>query len=383
MKMEKINKKKVYRVSLVIYDDTELKSIIDSAKKDNRTRDIVYIKHDKDLDEFGEIKKSHYHVLFNFNRGPITLRSIKVNILGVDESRYVEVLKSSWQKNLQYLIHKNSKGKFKYNIEEVVIEKGNKDEILNYIINDEPINKSRFLKEIREEIMKRDITNEYQAECWTIENFGSSGPYMENFIKISNYLKAVNASDTYLNKEKDLLGIAYIQGGSGVGKSSFAKYLSEKCVEKTNCVGIYEAAVGSKDLLDGYNGESVVIFNDLRFYNIIDVGVSTILNLTDWFNGIRINSRYKNKDISNIKFMIFTSTDPLEKLINQFEGEEKKQFYRRINTKIIMNEESISIYNFNEKTNNFGFVKNINNSFNKVSMEKKYGVKENLILDLI
>ena len=112
--------------------------------------------------------------MLNFSRGPITFRTVKEKILNVDDDRYVQILSKSWQKNLQYLIHKNNDNKYKYPLDDIVIERGDKNKIINLIINDTPINKKKYLDDLKELVMNRELTNELEIENWTIENFGSS-----------------------------------------------------------------------------------------------------------------------------------------------------------------------------------------------------------------
>jgi len=381
--MEDINRIKVYKVGLVVYDEKELKKLIENAKKDDRTKDIVYIKHDKDKDENGDLKKEHFHLLLNFSRGPITFRTVKEKILNVDDDRYVQILSKSWQKNLQYLIHKNNDNKYKYPLDDIVIERGDKNKIINLIINDTPINKKKYLDDLKELVMNRELTNELEIENWTIENFGSSNLYLENFQKITTYLKAIYESDKFIDSNKNLLGVAYIQGVSGVGKSTLAKNMCNNFIEKTGSTGIFEGGAGSSDVLDGYSGQNALILNDVRSEIMLNLGSTNILNLLDWHSGTIIHSRYKNINTSSIRFIVFTSTESLESIFNTFDGEEQKQFFRRIKTKIIMDEEKINVYEYNEKYNIYEFIKTIRNKFNRRCMEKRFGKTKNITLELI
>lgn len=378
-----INKKKVYRVGLIIYSEKELQDIITSAKKDSRTKEIVYIKHDKDIDKNGELKKEHYHLLFNFSRGPITLRTVKRNILGVEEDRYVKILSKSWQKNLQYLIHKNNNDKYKYSLDDVVIVRGNREEINKLIISDGPINKSRYLNELKDLIMSREIRNENQAENWTVENFGSAELYLDYFRKISNYLKAIKESDKFKDLNKQLYGVVFIQGPSEVGKSSYAKQLCSDFNERFNYSGIFQGSAGSSDPLDGYSNQNTLILNEARAENMEKIGVSNILELIDWHNGTSIHSRFKNVEIDNIKLIIFTSVNSLEKVFEVFDDEEQKQFLRRLKTKIIMDNETIDVFNYCENDGTYKKYKSFENTYNRYYMEQKYGKPKNLVLDLI
>ena len=73
------------------------------------------IVHDKDIDENGELKKSHVHVVFCFKNA----RSINsvANELGI-QANYLEQV-SDLNSYLLYLIHYDEGGKFQYSIDDV------------------------------------------------------------------------------------------------------------------------------------------------------------------------------------------------------------------------------------------------------------------------
>ena len=75
----------------------------------------VYALHDKDIDELGNAKKAHYHVLVRVPGG-MTLSAFKKNV-GI---RYAEPLKS-WEGYCVYLIHADkeskSRGKYQYTVD--------------------------------------------------------------------------------------------------------------------------------------------------------------------------------------------------------------------------------------------------------------------------
>lgn len=81
---------------------------------------IVSPLHNKDIEEeTGELKKPHYHIIFNFD-GPVTLRSMQelCNDLGL--STYVERVRNL--KNIiDYLTHhsRKSKEKYKYDVNDI------------------------------------------------------------------------------------------------------------------------------------------------------------------------------------------------------------------------------------------------------------------------
>ena len=52
---------------LILYDDSENLNFNDKIITIAQNFDYVYIKHDKDIDTNGNLKKIHYHIILKFN----------------------------------------------------------------------------------------------------------------------------------------------------------------------------------------------------------------------------------------------------------------------------------------------------------------------------
>lgn len=75
----------------------------------------IYILHDRDIKDDGEIKKEHYHVILHFpNARTIKTLSKKIN---VEENNFYII--KSFTGQLRYLIHYDDDEKTRYNVEEV------------------------------------------------------------------------------------------------------------------------------------------------------------------------------------------------------------------------------------------------------------------------
>lgn len=75
----------------------------------------IYILHDRDIKDDGEIKKEHYHVILHFpNARTIKTLSKKLNV----EVNNFYIIKS-FTGQLRYLIHYDDDEKTRYNVEEV------------------------------------------------------------------------------------------------------------------------------------------------------------------------------------------------------------------------------------------------------------------------
>lgn len=78
--------------------------------------DCAYILHDKDLDETGNLKKPHWHVVINTGKNAIWNTSL-ADTLGL-ALNYIEQARNM-DRALQYLIHYNEADKHQYEIDEV------------------------------------------------------------------------------------------------------------------------------------------------------------------------------------------------------------------------------------------------------------------------
>lgn len=78
----------------------------------------AYILHDNDYNEFGEIKKEHYHVVIKFDDNEKYTISSLSKMLNI-EPQYISKTTKSYINGLRYLIHADDKSKYQYSIENV------------------------------------------------------------------------------------------------------------------------------------------------------------------------------------------------------------------------------------------------------------------------
>lgn len=125
-KMEKFRSRK-FCMLLYPFEDATHKKAIDYIKLNY---DYALIEHDQDLNESGETKKSHTHIVVSF-------ANAKWNTAIADELgitlNYIEKCRDM-DKALEYLIHYNDDTKHQYDIEEV---RGNlKSKLKKILLND-------------------------------------------------------------------------------------------------------------------------------------------------------------------------------------------------------------------------------------------------------
>lgn len=152
------------KVAFICYDESELKNGLEKIKFN--LAKYAYIKHDKDIDVDGCVKKLHYHVLLEFINGankkqlcvdfnlkPNMFQSVS-NVIGY----------------IRYLVHKDDLEKYQYSVDDV-ISKGydikkivessyimNNTDIINDLINYK--NCSRF--ELLSYVLSHNYLDAYQ-----------------------------------------------------------------------------------------------------------------------------------------------------------------------------------------------------------------------------
>lgn len=125
MATEKFRDRKFCLLLYPLEDETH-KNAIDIIK---RSYDYAMITHDSDLDEEGNLKKSHTHLVIRFNN-PVW-NSALAKDLGI-ENNYIQKCRSL-ERSLLYLVHYNEPDKFQYDTRKV--QGSLKQKLLNYIKN--------------------------------------------------------------------------------------------------------------------------------------------------------------------------------------------------------------------------------------------------------
>lgn len=117
------------KMCLMLYPDEDIthKKALEHIKNNY---DYAYIIHDKDFNEKGELKKSHIHLIVQFQNAKWNTSFAKD--IGIT-SNYIQSIRN-YENCLEYLIHYNDENKYQYDIEEV---QGNlKKKLKQYLSND-------------------------------------------------------------------------------------------------------------------------------------------------------------------------------------------------------------------------------------------------------
>lgn len=126
--------------------------------------------------------------------------------------------------------------------------------------------------------------------------------------------------------------ILYIQGSSGIGKTTLAYELVEKIVLKAKGQGHNwkTYSTGSKNIFDEYFGEEIVVLDDPRYDSLLP---SDWLKLLDPLNKSHLSARYKNKLVIG-RLIVITNYMPLADFFGQIPKEDLNQYLRRFNNVI-------------------------------------------------
>ena len=109
-----MNKKRYYSFSGVIYEDDE-----NFEKQFNylsTTHDCIWIRHDQDVNEDGELKKPHFHFVLKL-KNACTISALSKNSY-INEN-LIEPIKKSFNGCLKYLVHFGYDDKYQYSIDDV------------------------------------------------------------------------------------------------------------------------------------------------------------------------------------------------------------------------------------------------------------------------
>lgn len=104
-----MNNKRFYNFIVIIYeDDDNFKEQYEFLTKE---KESIWIRHDQDIDDDGNLKKPHYHFILKLkNAKTISALAKYVNV----QENMIEPVKKSFNGALKYLIHYGYDDKFQY-----------------------------------------------------------------------------------------------------------------------------------------------------------------------------------------------------------------------------------------------------------------------------
>ena len=305
----------------------------------------AYILHDKDIytpeDEArnpahkaGTLKPPHWHIILVFFENQQQQLKYIAKWFGQEPERVQKIKSRNVEDAFTYLIHQNAPKKHQYDTSEV---KANFD----------------YETFIAENSMFLDRGDEIIAQIDSGIITRSNYAQYVNVHEYVRYSKEMNKAFDYYDKKINTidrnLDAIFITGLSGTGKTSLAKYIAEQ--KGMSC---FISSVG-QDMLDGYDNEEVIVYNDIR--GNCGLALNEFIQLVDNNTNAKGKSRFRNKNLSNCKMVIVTTVLSMDQLLRQLDPryeEDWQQFRRRFKMYITTHRNHIVVEQYSFSADRYG-----------------------------
>lgn len=332
----------------------KIDTIADILNASDKIRNYAYILHDKDKKPDGTPKPPHVHIMVRFNN-PYKLSTIVGIFENLIPEQYFEGIKGRWGDALAYLTHSNAPEKHQYAPAEVVS---------NFQWEKEAAEARTTIEEVIDKIDNGEIRLFNYTDYMTAKFYAKYRRQIDTAFKFRN--------DRLKSKEVSRnMRCIYIMGGSGTGKTTYAKEYAKKLGYSTFI------SSGSNDPMDSYAGQDCIILDDLR---PSCMGLSDLLKMLDNNTSSTVKSRYFNKVLECRLIIITTTLDITDFFKNVFseEPETSVQLKRRCELMVKFPKEGandkLEIYQYNLKTDTYdllGYQENPLPKFIKEDKERK------------
>lgn len=294
--------------------------------------------HDKDIDEDGNPVKEHIHVMLCFQNA----RSLKnvASILG-DKPQYLEKWDERANNGFAYLVHATSGAKVKaqYSPEKVLANFPYAEEL-----------KKQTLEVLKKKSRQKIdvLLDAYYNEEMTLDELEQEltgaqyGRYKKQIDTITSKILERHADiwrqDMLKNNRR--VKVIWIYGAAGTGKTSLARSIAKQDGRA------YYVSGSSRDVFQSYNGEHILILDELRS-NVIPY--HDLLRILDPFGNqerIMAPARYSDKSLACDLIIITTPFNPVDFYDEIFDDintvDSLEQLVRRITITLYVNSDSIS-----------------------------------------
>ena len=294
--------------------------------------------HDKDMDEDGNPVKEHIHVMLCFQNA----RSLKnvASILG-DKPQYLEKWDERANNGFAYLVHATSGAKVKAQYSPANV-------LANFPYAEE-------LKKQTLEVLKKKSRQKIDVLLDVYYNEEMTLDELEQELTGAQYGRYKKQIDTITSKilerhadiwRQDMLKnnrrvkVIWIYGAAGTGKTSLARSIAKQDGRA------YYVSGSSRDVFQSYNGEHILILDELRS-NVIPY--HDLLRILDPFGNqerIMAPARYSDKSLACDLIIITTPFNPVDFYDEIFDDintvDSLEQLVRRITITLYVNSDSIS-----------------------------------------
>ena len=305
-------------------------------------KEWAFILHDKDVDENGNLKSPHWHIVISCpNQAKLTSISewfgVPCNFIDLPKGR------GAFGDCIAYLTHEEIQGKYVYERSEI---SANFD--VEKFFQNRLEEKTKYGKSLTEEeriiagVLYNGMTLAYCRKNYRYE-------YIRLFERLKkcriDYLSQLPPPQTRVN--------FYIEGEGGIGKGLFSRALALSFFSEYEDESEIFFEVGGENVtFEGYDGQPVVIWNDCRAYDLLKKlgGRDNVFNVFDTHpTSQRQNVKYSSTVLQNT-INIVNSPQPYIEFLDRLSGEyvdksgekriaeDKKQSYRRFPIMIVIHE---------------------------------------------
>ena len=317
-----------------------------NLEADPNIKSWAYIVHDKDVNEDGTPKEPHVHIVLELVES--RQYSTVGGYVGVP-AQYVCAIRQKVKVGkrmmsdiggaLAYLTHRNAPDRYQYDDSEVVAKPGYDWQAVRAKSEMSMAERKTFthaLEDIEKGIIRR--YNLFQRVSMQM--------YLDHkidFDRAFEYRELRLKSDS--NRQIDVI---YITGEAGSGKTTLAKHLCSKR-------GLsYCVSGSSRDPVQDYNGQDCLILDDLRPQTF---DLSDLLKMLDNNTSSSVNSRYHDRWLE-VQCIIITTVLSIDEFFRSMlvTGEPISQLKRRCKTMIQLTHQKMSIYAYQQQTQEYMLV---------------------------
>ena len=294
--------------------------------------------HDKDMDEDGNPVKEHIHVMLCFQNA----RSLKnvASILG-DKPQYLEKWDERANNGFAYLVHATSGAKVKaqYSPANVLANFPYAEELKKQTLEVLKKKSRQKIDVLLDAYYNEEMTLDELEQELTGAQYGRYKKQIDNITsKILERHADIWRQDMVKNNRR--VKVIWIYGAAGTGKTSLARSIAKQDGRA------YYVSGSSRDVFQSYNGEHILILDELRS-NVIPY--HDLLRILDPFGNqerIMAPARYSDKSLACDLIIITTPFNPVDFYDEIFDDintvDSLEQLVRRITITLYVNSDSIS-----------------------------------------